>query len=376
MRTPICDLLKCEVPIFAFSHCRDVVVEVTKAGGFAVLGATPIPPEQLEVELRWIDEHVGARWYGVDVLIPGKYDLASEQTSEPLQNLIPEAHKKFVTDMLDDAGIPPLPPDEAIRVQEYLAAKERNSTPSGALKLIEIALRHPQVKLIVSGLGPPPADAVEEFHRRGIRAASLCGKASHVPRHIEAGVDILIAQGTEAAGHTGTISTMVLVPQIVEAFSDSGPVLAAGGISRGSQIAAALALGAQGVWCGTIWLGTKESELSPYEKAAVFGAQAEDAVQRRCISGKPSRMLRSKFSEAWEQPGAPKPLMPPLQNAIYWEARARIDRAQRGDYYSWAAGQVVGTMTAESSVREVMYNFLEEYADALERLSSVDNIGS
>lgn len=376
MRTPVCDLLKCEVPIFAFSHCRDVVVEVTKAGGFGVLGASTFPPQQLEVELRWIDEHVGGKAYGVDVLIPSKYDLEAEKSREPLETLIPETHKKFVADMLDKAGIPPLPPDEASRVRQYLAAKERNSTPSGAARLIKVALGHPQVKLIVSGLGPPPADAVEEFHRRGIRAASLCGKASHVPRHRDAGVDILIAQGTEAAGHTGSISTMVLVPQVVEAFSGSGPVLAAGGISRGSHIAAALALGAQGVWCGTVWLATKESELTPYEKAAVFRAQAEDAVQSRCVSGKPSRILRSKFSEAWEQPGAPKPLMPPLQNAIYWEARARIDRAQRGDYYSWAAGQVVGTLTAETSVREVMYNFMKEYADTVERLSAMQNFNA
>ena len=376
MRTPVCDLLKCEVPIFAFSHCRDVVVEVTKAGGFGVLGASTFPPDQLELELRWIDDHVGERGYGVDVLIPSKYDLDSEKSRGPLKDLIPEAHRKFVADMLDQAGIPQLPPEEAARVEQYLSAKERNSTPSGASKLIEVALRHPKVKLIVSGLGPPPAEAVAEFHRRGIRAAALCGKASHVPRHIDAGVDILIAQGTEAAGHTGSVSTMVLVPQIVEAFSGTGPVLAAGGISRGSHIAAALALGAQGVWCGTIWLGTKESELTPYEKAAVFRAQAEDAVQSRCISGKPSRMLRSKFSQAWEQPGAPTPLMPPLQNAIYWEARARIDRAERGDYYSWAAGQVVGTMTAESSVREVMYNFMTEYADAVERLASLQDFGT
>ena len=371
MRTMVCDSLKCEVPIFAFSHCRDVVVEVTKAGGFGVLGAVSFSPEQLEKELRWIDAHVGGKGYGVDVLIPGKYDRDAEQATGPLMNLIPEAHRKFVADMLDQAGIPPLPPDEAARIQEHLAAKERNSTPSGALKLIEVALRHPQVKLVVSALGPPPADAVEEFHRRGIRVGALCGKPSHVPRHRDAGVDILIAQGTEAGGHTGTISTMVLVPQIVEAFAGSGAVLAAGGISRGGQIVAALALGAQGVWCGTIWLGTKESELSPYEKAALFRAQAEDAVQRRCMTGKPVRMLRSKFSEAWERPGAPKHLMPPLQNFVYHEARARIDRAQRGDYYSSPAGQVVGTMTAETSVREVMYNFLAEYADTMERLSSL-----
>lgn len=369
MRTEICDRLNCQVPIFAFTHCRDVVVEVTKAGGFGVLGAVSFSPEQLERELNWIDSHTGGRPYGVDVLIPGRYDKAAEQSAVSLDTLIPETHQKFVADMLDNAGIPPLPPDEARQVWERLVAKERNSTPEGANRLIEVALRHPQVKLIVSALGPPAADAVSAFHSRGILVGALCGKASHVQRHRDAGVDILIAQGTEAGGHTGSISTMVLLPQIVDAFAGSGAVLAAGGISRGSQIAAALALGAQGVWCGTIWLATRESELSPYEKAALFKAEAEDAVQRKCMTGKSVRLLRSKFSEAWEQPGAPKHLQPPLQNFLYHQARARIDRAERSDFYSYPAGQVVGTMTQETSVREVMYNFLTEYADAMERLS-------
>jgi NAD(P)H-dependent flavin oxidoreductase YrpB (nitropropane dioxygenase family) len=370
MRTEICDRLNCQVPIFAFTHCRDVVVEVTKAGGFGVLGAVSFSPEQLERELNWIDSHVDGRAYGVDVLIPGRYDKAAEQSAVSLDNLIPETHKQFVADMLDKAGIPPLPSDEARRVWEYLVAKERNSTPEGANKLLEVALRHPHVKLIVSALGPPPVDAVANFHSRGMLVGALCGKASHVARHREAGVDILIAQGTEAGGHTGAISTMVLVPQIVDAFAGAGAVLAAGGISRGSQIVASMALGAQGVWCGTIWLGTRESELSPYEKEALFRAEAEDAVQRKCMTGKSVRLLRSKFSEAWEQPGAPKHLQPPLQNFIYHQARARIDRAQRSDFYSYPAGQLVGTMTGETSVREVMYNFLSEYAETMANLAA------
>ncbi|MDO8705418.1 MAG: nitronate monooxygenase [Sulfuricaulis sp.] len=373
MKTDICRRLGCEVPIFAFSHCRDVVVEVTKAGGFGVLGAVSHSPEQLERELRWIDEHVGDLSYGVDVLIPGKYDKDAEKDEVSVENLIPQEHKQFVAELLDQAGIPQLPPDEARRVQDYLLEKSRNSTPTGALKLLEVAAQHPKVKLIVSALGAPPAETVARFHARGILVGALCGKVEHVANHREAGVDMLVAQGSEAGGHSGTISTMVLLPQIVDAFG--GTVLAAGGISRGSQIAAAMAMGAQGVWCGTLWLGTRESELSPYEKAALFKAKAEDAVQRRCMTGKTVRMLKSKFSEAWEQPGAPKHLMPPLQNLLYHEARARIDRAQRADYYSSPAGQVIGTMSEETSVRQVMHELLHEYADTMERLVKMASAG-
>jgi len=371
MHSDIFRRLGCDVPIFAFSHCRDVVVEVTKAGGFGVLGAVSHSPEQLERELCWIDDHIGDRSYGVDVLIPGKYDKDADRSDTSIEDLIPQQHKQFVAEMLDQAGIPQLPPDEARRVQEYLLQKSRNSTPAGALKLLDVALQHRKVKLIVSALGAPPAEAVRDFHKRGILVGALCGKVEHVVHHRDAGVDLLIAQGSEAGGHTGTISTMVLLPQIVDAFGDAGVVLAAGGISRGSQIAAAMAMGAKGVWCGTIWLGTRESELSPYEKATLFKARAEDAVQRRCMTGKPVRMLKSKFSEAWEQPGAPKTLMPPLQNLLYHEARARIDRAERADYYSFPAGQVVGTMIEETSVRRVMHELLQEYADTMERLTKM-----
>jgi NAD(P)H-dependent flavin oxidoreductase YrpB (nitropropane dioxygenase family) len=368
MQTDICLKLGVEIPVFAFSHCRDVVVEVTKAGGFGVLGAVTFSPEQLERELEWIDRHVDGRPYGVDVLIPVRYDEAAEATSSGVQNMIPDAQKSFVEDFLAEQGVPQLSPDEAHNASQELAARELNTTPAGARRLIDVALKHPQVRMIVSALGPPPADLVKEFHARGLVVGSLCGKPEHAIHHKRAGVDVVIAQGTEAGGHTGTISTMVLVPQVVDICGPEVAVLAAGGISRGRQIAAALALGAQGVWCGTIWLGTRESELTPLEKSILFQAKTEDAVQRKWMTGKTVRMIRSKLSEAWEKPGAPRHLLPPLQNVLYYLAKARIARANRGDLLSIPAGQVVGTMTEETSVHSVIGDFLNDYADAAERM--------
>ena len=372
MKTPICDRLGCEVPVFAFSHCRDVVVEVTKAGGFGVLGASTISPEQLEAELRWIDEHVGGKPYGVDVIIPVKYDREAEASAtNDMFSLVPAEHRAFVDALLEKEGVPPLPEDDRERVRREIVEGRGSHTPEGARRLLRVALAHPQVKLVVSALGAPPPDVSAELRERRVMLGALCGKAAHVPRHREAGVELLIAQGTEAGGHTGDISTLVLVPDIVAATGGEIPVLAAGGITRGSQILAALSLGAEGVWCGTIWLGTRESELEPFEKEVMFAARAEDAVRRKARTGKTVRMIRSKMSEAWEQPGAPAYLLPPLQGLLYNEAHARVVRAKRKDLYSFPAGQSVGALTEETSVRDVMYRLQSEYIEAAERLGGI-----
>jgi len=372
MKTPLCDRLGCELPIFAFSHCRDVIVEVTKAGGFGVLGASTFSPEQLEAELRWIDRHVNGRPYGVDVLIPTAYDKEAEKNTEDLRKLIPQEHRDFVEGILSESGVPPLPDDERLRIEREIVEGRGNMTPDGARRLLSVALNHPQVKLVVSALGSPPPDVIALLRERGVVIGAMCGKAEHARRHKAAGVEVIVAQGTEAGGHTGEIATMVLVPQVVETVGDGVAVLAAGGIARGSQIAAALALGAQGVWCGTVWLGTRESELDPFEKSVLFEAGADDAVRRKARTGKTVRMLKSRLSEAWEQPGAPKHLPTPLQGILYNEAHARVVRAKRKDLYSFPAGQVVGMMHHETSVRDVMYDMQQEYLEAVERLAGLN----
>lgn len=372
MRTSHCEKLGCDLPIFAFSHCRDVVVEVTKAGGFGVLGASTFSPEQLEIELCWIDQHVQGRPYGVDVLIPTKYDQVAERNTEDLENLIPAKHRSFMDKILDDAGVPPLPADERERVHLDIVNGRSNMTPDGARRLLRITLAHPQVRLVVSALGSPPADVVAQLREANVMIGAMCGKAEHAARHIAAGVEVIVAQGTEAGGHTGEIATMVLVPQVVAACGEKVAVLAAGGIAKGSQIVAALALGAQGVWCGTLWLGTRESELDPFEKQILFETRTEDAVRRRARTGKPVHMIKSALSEAWDRPGAPGYLPTPLQGILYNEAHARVVRAKRKDLYSFPVGQVVGMINEETSVREVMHQLQTEYLDTMERLRKLE----
>jgi NAD(P)H-dependent flavin oxidoreductase YrpB (nitropropane dioxygenase family) len=366
MRTKLAEDFGIDVPIFAFSHCRDVVAAVTKAGGMGVLGAAWMTPDELDMSLQWIDARVEGRPYGVDLVFPGTFE--DVDGSEDLLSLLPASHRAFVDRLLDDAGIARLPEDErAAFMREY--ALKMAMTPRKSLQQLEIALDHP-TRFIVGALGVPPPSVVEAVHRNGVKIGALVGSARHTARQREAGVDIVVAQGTEAGGSVGSISSVVLWPQVVE-YAGAMPVLAAGGIGRGSQILAALAMGAEGVWLGSIWLGTTESELAPAMKQRLFDAASEDAVLSKAMTGKQGRMLRSRYNEAWDAEGAPKPLTFPLQSILAGDPFKRAERARRLDYWTYSVGQIVGDMTEETTVRQVMERLLTEYVEALERLKSV-----
>ncbi len=368
MKTRVCDMLDIELPIFAFSHCRDVVAEISRAGGMGVLGVVGFTPERLEEELIWIDAHCNGKPYGIDILIPNVYAKGAAIAGADLLKMIPQEHKRFLDKMCEDAELPPLPPGEA--TQMLLSEMARiNMTPESAAGLVEVALRHP-VKLVVNALGTPHKEMVAMLQARGIKVGSMVGAVEHAKAQVEAGVDLLIAQGCEAGGHTGKITSMVLWPQIVDAVAPL-PVLAAGGIGRGRQMAAALALGAEGIWCGSVWLGTDKSDLGPEMKGRLFAAKSEDAIQSRSLSGKPCRLLRSKYSDAWEQPGAPKPLAMPLQTLATQEARMLIERGRATEYMSYPVGQIVGDMNEETTVRHIVFSMLDEFVASCERLNNL-----
>jgi NAD(P)H-dependent flavin oxidoreductase YrpB (nitropropane dioxygenase family) len=360
MNNAICDMFGIEIPVFGFSHCRNVVAEITRAGGLGCLGTAYYTPEQLEIELRWIDEQVGDRPYGVNLMLPQKYETAGE----PLDfDRLPEAHVRWQREMLDAGGVPRLPESERdTLMREEL--ERLHMTPEHALELVEVALRHPKVRLAVSALGSPPKPIHERFRAAGVKVGAMTGAVEHALRHKAAGLDLLIAQGTEAAGHTGVVTSMVLWPAVVDAVAPI-PVLAAGGIGRGRQMAAAFALGAQGIWCGSIWHGTRESDLPEEMKQLLYAAKAGDAVQTRSKTGKPGRMLRSRYTEAWVAEGAPKPLPMPWQSVLNIEGRLRIDRARARDYMTCPVGQIVGDIDQESSVRQVIYDILDEFVETM-----------
>ena len=372
MRTEICDRLGIEFPIFAFSHCRDVVAAVSRAGGLGVLGAVGFPPDQLEIECAWIDEHVGDRPYGVDVVIPGKYEGMGEvnpkKLEEMLRAVVPEQHRSFADKVLADHGVPRLPGDER-PVGELLGWTAATANPQ-----IDVALRHPKVRLIANALGTPPSDVIERIHASGRLVTALCGSPKQARSHQAAGIDIIVAQGTEGGGHTGEIGSVVLWPEVIDAVAPT-PVLAAGGIGTGRQIAAALAVGAQGVWTGSIWLTVQEAEAPPAQRDALLAASSKDTVRSRSFTGKPCRMLRNDWTDAWEAPDSPKPLGMPLQFMVTADAVARghryADKAK--DVMFNPVGQIVGQMNRVRPVREVIYDLVQEYLEAVERLQQLSS---
>ena len=365
MKTNVAEMFGLEFPVFAFSHCRDVVAAVSKAGGMGVLGALAFSPEQLEIELAWIDEHVDGKPYGVDVVIPAKYEGANFDAatiSEELQKQIPAGHRQFVEDVLDKYNVPKLPADDPA------PAPLLGWTDATARPQLDVSFKHP-ISLLVNALGPPPRDVVDEAHDRGIPVAALVGRTDQALKQKEVGVDLIVAQGTEAGGHTGEVATMVLTPEVVDAVAPT-PVLAAGGIGSGRQMAAALALGAQGVWTGSIWLTVAEADTPPAARDKLLKASSRDTVRSRAMTGKPARQLRTGWTDAWDSPESPGTLPMPLQWMLTAEAQHRIFRYQPPELVGMPVGQIVGRMHDVRPARDVLFDMVTECADTLERLAA------
>jgi NAD(P)H-dependent flavin oxidoreductase YrpB (nitropropane dioxygenase family) len=366
MKTRVCDMFGIDLPIFAFSHCRDVVAAVSKAGGFGVLGALAFSPEQLEIELQWIDEHVDSKPYGVDVVMPAKYagagELDPERMGEQLKEMIPQQHRDFVESLLAEYDVPQLSEEE--RSSGLLAWVHEKGREQ-----VQIALEHP-IKLLANALGPPPKDIVDLAHEHDVKVAALCGSVAQAERHVNQGVDVIVAQGTEAGGHTGDVASLILWPDVVDAVAPA-PVLAAGGIGTGRQIAAALALGCEGVWTGSIWLTTAESDTGTMAMEKLLEAGARDTVRSRSWTGKPARMLRTEWTEAWEREDSPGTLPMPLQFMLISDAMRRINKFNVKELTTMPVGQIVGRMNKVRPVRDVMFDLVDEFVEASQKLEKL-----
>jgi NAD(P)H-dependent flavin oxidoreductase YrpB (nitropropane dioxygenase family) len=367
MHTELCDRLGIEHPIVGFTPSEHVAAAISRAGGLGVLGCVRFnEAAELDAVLSWMDQNTDGKPYGVDIVMPAT--VPAEGTKVDLDRLIPQEHKEFVERTLVRLGVPPLSAEEATHpgVLGWLHSIARSH--------VDVALAHP-IALIANALGSPPPDVIDLAHGKGVPVAALAGKAEHAVRHADSGVDLVVAQGYEAGGHTGEIASMVLVPEIVDAVGTRVPVLAAGGIGSGRQIVAAMALGAVGAWMGSFWLTTAEYRQTMGDSAlqpALLRAGSSDTVRSRIYSGKPARLLRSRWTEAWAAPDAPEPLPMPLQNLLVGEAHQRLMRSADPGVVAMPVGQIVGRMNEIVPVAEAMANLL---ADARAALSTLDKLG-
>ena len=375
MNSKICELLDIEFPLVAFTHCRDVVVAVSKAGGCGVLGAVGMSPAQLEKELKWIDEHIDGKPYGVDVLIPNKMEGKDEKfDAEKLASMIPQEYADFRADVLENHDIPS---PELRSIDTAGSGFAANTKSDGAKALLDVAFNHP-IKLIANALGVPPDWMLEMGKENDVKVAALLGTAQHAINQVKAGVDILVVSGTEAGGHCGSVSTMVLIPEVYEAIQPYGdvPILAAGGIVTGKQMAAAMTMGASGAWCGSVWLTTIESEVDPIIKEKMVAANSSQTVRSRSRTGKHSRQLVTPWTDAWESDKAPEPLPMPLQPMVAEPALQKVNKLAAGghdgakDLATYWVGQGVGLMNQSISASDVVQEFKEDFISAYERLNN------
>ena len=383
MKSPICEMFEIEFPLVAFSHCRDVVVAVSKAGGMGVLGAVGHTPEMLEQDLKWIDEHIDGKPYGVDILVPNTFEgKGSSMTSEDLRNMIPQEYREFRADVLKEYDVD----GESLRGGKEAKDIEiqsdsrfgKNLKEQGAKKLLEVAFSHP-IKLIANALGVPPKWMLDMGKENNVKVAALLGAKEHAIRQVEAGVDILVVSGTEGGGHCGSVSTMVLIPEVKRAIKDMGnvPILAAGGIATGEQMAGIMAMGADGIWCASVFLPTTEAETSENIKEKMVNATSSQTVRSKSRTGKHSRQLQSAWTDAWESKDAPEPLPMPLQTMVGEPALAIVSKqatlghegAKKLDTY-WV-GQGIGLVNETISAGQTVQKFKEEFIEGYERMNSL-----
>ena len=376
MNSKLCKELGIEFPLFAFSHCRDVVAAVTKAGGFGVFGATNLSGPELEIELNWIDSQVNGMPYGVDLIVPNNFVGKGENLSdEDMLGKIPQSHKDFAHNILENNGID-VDPNELEEDRKNHLRFGKNMTPEGAHESLAVAFNHP-IKMIVNALGMPPKQMVDMAKDAGVKVGALVGAKKHAINQINAGVDVLIVAGGEAGGHCGEVSSMVLIPEVYNAIKDikDVPILAAGGIASGSQMAAAMAMGASGAWCGSVWLTTTEAETNPIVKEKMLSASSADTVRSKSRTGKHSRQLRSPWTDAWENSDQVQPLPSPVQPLEAEPPLRKLDKLslagnkQAADLATYWVGQAVGLMNETKSAGEVVQDFKTDFIEAYERLN-------
>ena len=363
LHTQLCEKLGIEYPVVAFTHCKDVAVAVINAGGFAVLGEAMHTPDHIAGDIKWIRDRVGGKPFGIDLVLPSA--APEEKTVDELMAMIPAEQREFERSIMEKHNVPA--PKEAPDLYTWGGLDQKR-----ALNQLEVVFDE-RVPVFASGLGSP-AFILDRAHQLGMQVWGLVGKPRQVKRQIEAGTDVIIAQGYDAAGHTGQIGTFSIVPQVVDIARGTGTaVIAAGGVTTGSHLAAALALGADGVWTGSLWLASRESDLNQPLKERLIEAETEDAVFSDCISGYTMRTTRSPWHDEWARPDAPPVLKPPLQMMLSSDYIQGSLDYQRKDLMTEAAGQGIHYIKSMKPATTILNDLVEEAYDVFDRFSDEDD---
>lgn len=356
-RTPVCDLLGIEVPIFGFSHSPDVVAAIARGGGCGVLGVARELPDAIPGLIARLRDAVGEAPIAVDLMLPAGMP-ADAAEAEAGRATLPAAHRAFVDGLRRRWDVP-----VATRPNFFSTTVRTRALFAEQVEAVLAA----DVDAVATAVGLPP-EVVARVRAGGRTTIALVGTPRHARAALAAGAQVLVAQGYDAGGHTGTIGTMSLVPQIV-ALAGDVPVIAAGGIACGAQVAAALAMGAQGAWLGTAWLGAAEARLHPALLAKLVAAGSEDTTITRAHSGKPCRVVRSAWSDAWDEPGAPEPLPMPWQHALTGELLAAIEEHGVAEPMYEAAGQSVAWLRRTEPAAAILRRLVAQTDAALVRLA-------
>jgi len=357
LRTKLCEMLGIELPVVAFTHSTDVAVAAINAGGFAVLGEAMRTADEIEADIRRIRDRVDGKPFGVDLVLPKSAPPSG--TPEALMAEIPDAHRDFARGIKEKYGVPDPTGPVALRQWGGLSKKMGQAQ-------IDVLLDE-RVPVIATGLGSPDF-LIGAAHERGLRVFGLIGMVRQAERQLARGADAIVAQGYDAAGHTGAMGTFSIVPEVVSIAGDT-PVIAAGGVTTGRHLAAALCLGAAGVWTGTVWLASPESDIDPLVKQRILTATGDDTTRTACISGKTMRILKCPWTEEWSRPGAPQILRSPYQMLLSSEYIQGANDHRRGDLMTEAAGQGVGFVTEPRPTRRILHEMVEDARAVLALLS-------
>lgn len=375
-RTPLCDMLEIEYPILlagmgsrGLATPPALVAAVSEAGGMGIVGGSGLTPDELRNQIRETRK-LTDKPIGVDLILPAKVAGGAGNTRTEVRAKLkadfPE-HVAFVEALMDRHGLEPVELDNEFVVAN--TSGDRGETPGSNQKnmiqqQVDVIMEE-NVQMFAAGLGDP-SWVVPMARERGMTVMGLVGSPRNAMRQVEAGVDIVVAQGYEAGGHTGKIANFPLIPQVVDAVAPR-PVVAAGGIADGRGVAAALSLGAVGAWVGTAFLVSQECAIHDTHKQQIVDGDSRDFEISRTYTGKTARMFRNEVVEAWTE-GELDPLPMPFQKILMDDFNAAARAAGRLEVHSNPAGQASGMLSEVRPAADIMRDLV---AGAVEALNDV-----